>query len=105
MDAVAASSCLAEDADIDNAELAYTEWKTDLQIRIANAESEFPGYDEYRYSVDDIGHGAYELMAYLTARYQEFTFVCVQAELRSIFDEQYSLPYAEETVARYNGSK
>jgi murein DD-endopeptidase MepM/ murein hydrolase activator NlpD len=102
MGAVAATSYLAEDADIDNAELAYTEWETDLQIRIANAESEFPGYDEYRYSVDDIGHGAYELMAYLTARYQEFTFAGVQAELRSIFDEQYSLTFTEEIETRYN---
>ena len=102
MGAVAASSYLAEDADIDDAELFYTEWETDLRIRVANAESEFPNYDEYRYSVDDIGHGPYELMAYLTARYQEFTFAGVQAELRSIFDEQYSLAFTPEVEIRYN---
>jgi murein DD-endopeptidase MepM/ murein hydrolase activator NlpD len=102
MGAVGASSYLAEDADIDNAELAYTGWETDLQLRVANAESEFPGYDEYRYSVDDIGHGAYELMAYLTARYQSFTYAGIQAELRAIFDEQYSLTFTGETETRYN---
>ena len=102
MGAVAASSYLAEDADIDNAELAYTEWETDMQIRVANAESEFPGYDEYRYSVDDIGHGAYELMAYLTARYQSFTYAGIQADLRAIFNEQYSLTFTEEIETRYN---
>ena len=29
---------LAEDADIDNAELAYTEWETDLQIRMTDLQ-------------------------------------------------------------------
>lgn len=102
MGAVAASSYLAEDSDIDNAELAYTEWETDMQLRVANAESEFPGFDEYRYSVDDIGHGAYELMAWLTARYQSFTYAGIQAELRAVFDAQYSLTFTEEIETRYN---
>ncbi|MDL2237862.1 peptidoglycan DD-metalloendopeptidase family protein [Christensenellaceae bacterium OttesenSCG-928-K19] len=101
MGAVAATSYLAEDADIDNAELFYTEWETDLQLRVANAESEFPGYDEYRYSVDDIGHGAYELMAYLTARYQAFAYAGIQADLQSIFNEQYQLTFTEEVETRY----
>ncbi|MDL2293826.1 peptidoglycan DD-metalloendopeptidase family protein, partial [Ruminococcaceae bacterium OttesenSCG-928-D13] len=101
MGGVVATSYVAEDADIDNAELYYTEWETDLQLRVANAESEFPGYDEYRYSVDDIGHGAYELMAYLTARHQAFTYAGIQAELRGIFDEQYNLAFTEEVETRY----
>ncbi|MDL2258560.1 peptidoglycan DD-metalloendopeptidase family protein [Eubacteriales bacterium OttesenSCG-928-K08] len=101
MGAVAATSYVAEDADIDNAELFYTELETDLQARIANIESEFPGFDEYRYSVDDIGHGAYELMGYLTARHQAFTFAGMQAELRTIFDEQYQLTFTEEVEIRY----
>ena len=49
--AIAASSYTAEDQDINNAELVYTEWETDLQMQIDNAEADHPGYDEYRYHV------------------------------------------------------
>ena len=44
--AIAASSYTAEDQDINNAELVYTEWETDLQMQIDNAEADHPGYDE-----------------------------------------------------------
>lgn len=98
--AVMATSYLAPDGDIDAAELAYTEWETDLQIEINNVESARPGYDEYRYSVDDIGHGAHELMAYLTAVAEDFRFAGIEADLRGIFDEQYQLTYSEETETR-----
>jgi len=95
------SSYVAEDADIDNAELSYTEWETDLQMRINSAEADFPGYDEYRYSVDDIGHDPYELMAYLTAVYQDFTYSQIQAVLQEIFAEQYTLTFTPEVEIRY----
>lgn len=94
------SSYVAEDADIDNAELSYTEWETDLQMRVNSAEADFPGYDEYRYSVDDIGHDPYELMAYLTAVYQDFTYSQIQAVLQEIFNEQYSLTFTPEVEIR-----
>ena len=95
------SSYVAEDADIDNAELSYTEWETDLQMRINSAEADYPGYDEYRYSVDDIGHDPYELMAYLTAVYQDFTYSQIQAVLQEIFAEQYTLTFTPEVEIRY----
>ena len=97
---VLASSYLAEEADIDNAELVYTEWETDLQIRINRAESDFPGYNEYRYSVDDIGHNPYELMAFLTAAYQNFTYAQVSGLLSEMFAEQYNLALTPETEIR-----
>ena len=101
MGAVFASSYLAEDATIDNAELNYTEWETDLQMQINNAESDYPGYDEYRYDVADIGHNPYELMAYLTAMYQDFTPAQAQAALQQTFAEQYQLSFTEEIEVRY----
>ena len=99
--AVTASSYVAEDRDIDNAELYYTEWETDLQMQIENAETDHPGYDEYRYQVDDIGHNPFELMGFLTAVYQEFQYPNVQSVLQSIFAEQYTLNFVEETEIRY----
>lgn len=70
----AASTYLANDHDLNNAELFYTEWETDLQMQINSAELIYPGYDEYQYDVDTIGHDPYVLMAYLTAAYQNFTY-------------------------------
>jgi len=99
--AAVGTSYLAEDADIDNAELAYTEWETDLQLEINNAESTHSGYDEYRYNVDDISHNPYELMAFLTAVYDGFTYPGIQVVLQQIFNEQYSLSFVDEVEVRY----
>ncbi len=98
---ILASSYLAEDKDVDDAELYYTEWETDLQMEIDRAEIDHPGYDEYRYQVDDIGHDPYELMGFLSAVYQNFTYAQVQGVLREIFEEQYTLEFIEEVEIRY----
>ena len=101
LSSVTAGSYVAEDRDIDDAELFYTEWEADLQIQIDNAERDHPGFDEYRYNVDDISHDPYELIAFLTARYQDFTFAGIRAELRAIFEEQYTPTFVEEAEIRY----
>jgi len=91
---ISSGSYLAEDTDIDRAELAYTEWETDLQLSINNMETSNPGYDEYKYNVGDIGHDPYALMAFLTAVYGDFTYDDVESVLRDIFNEQYNLTIA-----------
>ncbi len=98
--AIAASSYTAEDQDINNAELVYTEWETDLQMQIDNAEADHPGYDEYRYHVGNIGHNPFELMGLLTASYQAFQYEDIEAVLQEIFAEQYSLEFVEEVETR-----
>jgi murein DD-endopeptidase MepM/ murein hydrolase activator NlpD len=100
MGAVAATSYLAPDSDIDASELSYTEWECDLQIEIGRSEQTHPGYDEYRYSIGDIGHGPHELMSYLTARYQDFSFSAIASDLRTVFDQQYRLSYTEVIEVR-----
>ncbi|MCC8022572.1 MAG: peptidoglycan DD-metalloendopeptidase family protein [Clostridiales bacterium] len=82
--AAGGTSYLAEDGDIDAAELAYTEWETDLYLEAMNAERSHPGYDEYRYNIAHIGHNPYELMAYLTAVFDDFTFSDTVAETVTI---------------------
>jgi len=89
--AVAATSYLAEDAHIDDAAIAYTESETELEIRLANIQTEFPGFDEYRISGASIGHNPFELMAYLTAAHHDFTYPEIRAILRELFEEQYQL--------------
>ncbi|MDR1668984.1 MAG: M23 family metallopeptidase [Oscillospiraceae bacterium] len=99
--AVAGTSYLAEDVDINDAELYYTEWETDLRLQINSAENDYPGYDEHRYQLGAIGHDPYELMAYLTAVYQDFTYPGVEAALRELFREQYQLTFTPSVETRY----
>ena len=98
---LAASTYLADDADINNAELVYTEWETDLQMQINRVESDRPGYDEYRYNIGPIEHDPYVLMGYLTSAYQNFTYAQIEGVLRELFNGQYSLSFSEETETRY----
>ena len=98
---IAASTYLAEDQDINQVELTYTEWETDLQMQIDRVESDRPGYDEYRYQIDAIEHDPYILMGYLTSVYQNFSYTEIEGVLRQLFEEQYSLTFTEETETRY----
>lgn len=97
---IGATSYAAEDLTIDHAELNYTEWETDLQIAIQNAETTHSGYDEYRYHIGDIGHDPFELMAFMTAMYEDFTEAQAQTALSQIFAEQYHLTFTPEVEIR-----
>ena len=45
-----------EDADMLAAEAAYADMEAELQNELDNYESYHPGYDEYRFDLDEIGH-------------------------------------------------
>jgi murein DD-endopeptidase MepM/ murein hydrolase activator NlpD len=84
-------SYIADYEDIDDASILYTELEVDLLIAIQNTPATHPGYDEYRFSIDNIDHNPFELMAFLTAVYQDFTFAEVESTIREIFAAQYNL--------------
>ena len=86
-----ASSYTAENSDIIAVNQNYKDLEVDLQRRIDNIESEYPGYDEYRYSLSEIGHDPYDLAALLTVLYEDYTPDEVQGKLQEIFDQQYKL--------------
>ena len=95
------SACyLAEDGEISSAELRYTELETDLQMDIAGTEWHHSGYDEYRYNIGEIGHNPYELMGYLSAVFNDFTYAQVEPELDRLFGLQYRLTREEVTETR-----
>lgn len=98
---LAASTYLSDDQDINQAELTYTEWETDLQMEIDRVETDRPGYDEYRYNLGAIEHDPYVLMGFLTSAYQDFTYSEVESVLEQLFQEQYHLSFTEETEIRY----
>lgn len=57
----------SRDEDMLGAEAAYAAKETDLQNELDHYESRHPGYDEYRYELDDIKHDPYVLVSLLTA--------------------------------------
>lgn len=63
--AVIASSYLSEDAAMQGAEQQYCQMEADLQNELDNFETLHPGYDEYRYELDDIEHDPYVLVSIL----------------------------------------
>ena len=87
------TSYTAEDEDILGADADYEAMGAVLAARIANIENEYPGYDEYHYYLDDIGHDPYTLASYLTARYFAYTRAEVQADLAMLFQQQYELTF------------
>lgn len=95
-----AASYTADDQDINRAQLYYTEKETDLQYKINHIEEEYPGFQEYRYELGKIGHDAYELMAYLSAMYDFFTFEEITPVLDALFQKQYELQLIEQTEIR-----
>ena len=98
-----ATTYMANEADINNSDLYYTELETDLQIDIDQTEQNYPGYDGYRYNIGEISHDPYELMGYLSAAFDAFTFEQVQSELDSLFAEQYTL--TREAVKEDSGDE
>ena len=96
------SSYLSEDADMLAAEAAYADMEAELQNELDNYESYHPGYDEYRFDLDEIGHDPYVLISILSAFHEgEFTIGDVQAELQMLFDRQYTLTQTVTVEVRY----
>lgn len=97
------SSYFAEDADIYAAEEYYTGLEQDLQDKINRIESDYPGYNKYKYNMAQVGHNPYELVSYLTAVYQDFKFNDIKGALDTLFNSQYHLRITETTEQRMDG--
>ncbi len=98
---VLGTSYTSEDSDLVAVENTYAGKEAALQSRIDNIESTYPGYDEYRYDLDDIFHNPHELASYLTALLQSYTPATAQAELNRVFDKQYTLTVTPTVEVRY----
>ena len=91
----------SDDPELVEVEADYAAKEAALQAEIDGIESSHPGYDEYRYDLDMIGHDPHELVAYLSAVLQGYTQASAQAELERVFDAQYELTLTEEVETRY----
>lgn len=97
---IISGSYLSEPEDIDEAELRFTEKEMALQKEIDRIETDYPGYDEYRYNVGEIRHDPFALISYLSALYGEFSATEVESQLDSLFTEMYTLTTKEVVEIR-----
>ncbi|PNP92560.1 hypothetical protein BMT55_08300 [Listeria newyorkensis] len=97
---VVASTWLSDDSDINQAELYYTKLEAELQKKINQVEHDHNGYDEYNYNIGAIEHDPVQLISYLSAKFEEFHYPDVQAEIDKLFQAQYQLELKEETITR-----
>ena len=97
---IASTTYGSTDEDIYAVEDAYSELEAALNEQINSMESRHPGYDEYRYQIDEISHNPYHLISYFSAKYGEFTYEQVKDEIEEIFQRQYSITTesTQETV-------
>ena len=99
--AISGTTYPSDDPELVAVEADYAAKEAALQAEIDNIESSHPGYDEYRYDLDMIGHDPHELAAYLSAVLQGYARASAQAELERIFAAQYQLTLTEEVEVRY----
>ena len=100
MSSTLAGSYMSVPAEIDAADLAFSELEMELQKEIDSIETDYPDYDEYRYNLASIGHDPFALISYLSAVHTEFTAADVQGEIESLFDEMYELTLNPVTETR-----
>ena len=80
------------DTDIYLAEAAYSALEDGLNTEIMRMEQDNPGYDEYRYQIDEIFHNP-------TTLYGEFTFPQIEQTgiLQRLFEAQYEITTSVST--------
>ena len=100
IDISTAATFTAEDDDILQVEADYKGKEEELRKKIDNIETDYPGYDEYRYNLAEINHNPYQLAALLTVLYEDYTPEEVSAKLQDIFDKQYKLTLTPSTETR-----
>ena len=98
--AISGSTYPSDDPELVAVETDYAAREAVLQAEIDNIESSHPGYDEYRYDLDMIGHDPHELAAFLSAVLQGYTQSSAQGELERVFSAQYTLTLTEEIQIR-----
>ena len=98
--AISGSTYPSDDPEMLAVEADYAAKEAALQAEIDNIESSHPGYDEYRYDLDMIGHDPHELAAFLSAVLQGYTQSSAQGELERVFSAQYTLTLTEEIQIR-----
>ena len=100
--AVGAGTYPSQNSDMLAAEAAYSGLETKLQSEADNYATLHPGYDEYHFNLDKIGHDPYVLISILSALHEgAWTIDEVQSTLSTLFGKQYQLTQSVQTETRY----
>ena len=81
-------------ARIDAADLKLSAMELGLRDKIDSIEEDYPDFEEYSYTLDDIGHDPYTLINYLSAQYGTIGDDAM-AEIDSLFEAMYELKLTE----------
>ena len=92
---IMAGSYQSRPAELDSVDARLTEKELELQRTIDNIESDHPGFDEYHYNLDPIGHDPFILINYLSAGNGSFTAADAETEISSLFEAMYTLILTE----------
>ena len=96
---------LASDEDLRRAEANYADFEADLRQQIRQIPTTYPGYHDYHYSIDPIGHDPYVLAAILSAIKPDFAYDDpeIQAMLKKLRQprRQYTLTVRTAVAAEY----
>lgn len=104
MGVVSGSSYQASDLDVTNADVEYSKLEANLLKSLKNIEEDYPGYDEYRYYIDAVGHDPHDLIAFLTAKYSDFKVDNIISELERIFELQYEF-FTKKVIEKYTSTE
>ena len=85
---------------IDQADLTMSYKELMLRDRIDEIEDEYPDYEEYSYTIGNIGHDPFTLINYLSAEYGEIT-PDVMDSIDSLFNSMYYLKILAIDDVRY----
>jgi len=89
---ILSTSYTATDEDIYAAEDYMQSLENGLSEYINNIPNVYVGYDEYNYDIDEIGHDAYGLISYLTAKNMCFVFDdSIKADIQILYSTLYTL--------------
>jgi len=99
-DLVLTSSFTAEDSEILRVEENYCTMERELQAELDRTQTDYPGYDEYCFSMSAITHDPVELAAYLTVLYEDYTEAQAFYTLYDLMEGQYDLFMDESTETR-----
>lgn len=89
---ILSTSYTATDEDMYAAENYMQSLENGLSDYINNIPNVYVGYDEYNYDIDEIGHDAYGLISYLTAKKMCFIFDdSVKADIQILYSTLYTL--------------
>ena len=98
---VVTTSYTAKDGDIVRTDKDYKKLEEKVRKKVERVAHDHPGYDEYRYVLDEIGHDPYELAALLTVKLEDYTRAEAQELIKRICEAQYKLTIRAVTETRY----